>query len=289
MNWKQGTEGGFLASSELLEGRTYRIENCYSEFGSSYNEKLHFHDFYELSVIYEGRSHFLVNGNIFSMGKGSIQLIRPRDYHRQQTAEGEHIRYYNLTFSEEVLGEELVRELEGTEMPLCAEAGKEEWAELCALICRTCQTFEKEPDTLFGKTLTEGCIRIICAFLLKNCGTMERTGIQTMQEPVRRAIAYIRRNCREKVSLADAAREAGLSEAYFSTLFHGTMGIPFSRYVTEYRLREAKRYLQTGELPLKQVAAVCGFSSYPYFISAFKKYFGETPGKVRGRSGFFRD
>lgn len=287
MNREKGTEGGLLASSELLDGRAYKIENCYSEFASSYNEKLHFHDFYELSAIYEGSSRFLVNGNIFSMGKRSLQLIRPRDYHRQQTEQGEHIRYYNLTFSEAVLGEELIRELERTELPLCTEAGREEWAELGALLDRACKTFEKEPDTLFCKTLAEGCIGILCAFLLKNCGKMEKTKIQTMQEPVRRAVAYIRQNYREKVSLAEAARAAGLSEAYFSTLFHETMGIPFSRYVTEYRLREAKRYLQTGELSLKEVAAVCGFSSYPYFISAFKKYFGETPGKVRGGAGFF--
>lgn len=281
MKREKRTAGGILASSALLDGREYKIENCYSEFTSSYNEKLHFHDFYELSVIYEGRSHFLVNGTVFSMGKRSIQLIRPRDYHRQQTAEGEHIRYYNLTFSQELLREELVRELELQEMPLCAEAAADEWEALLGLLQRTCRSFEHEPDTLFGKVLAGSCIEIVCAFLLKNCGEMERTKMQTVQEPIRRAIAYVRKNYRERLSLADAAKAAGLSQAYFSSVFHETMGIPFSRYLTEYRLREARRYLQAGALPLKQVAAVCGFSSYSYFISAFKKYFGETPGKVR--------
>lgn len=91
------TPGFFLGS------RKYNIWDCYSESSSSLNNRLHFHVFYEMSVIYEVGSDFLINGSTFSMGRQSMQLIRPSDYHRQLTAEGQHIRYFNVMFAPEFI------------------------------------------------------------------------------------------------------------------------------------------------------------------------------------------
>lgn len=271
-----------LSAADFLNGREYKIEDCYSEHASSYNDRLHFHDFYELSVIYEGTSHFLVNGSLFAMGKGSLQLIRPSDYHWQQTALGEHIRYYNVTFSPDFLSEELRCGLERGQEPLCAVVGSGEWPELMRLLQRLCEAFSREREEVAERIFIHGGIEMLCALLLKRQESGKRPQVQIAQEPVRRALAYVGKNYRERITLADAARAAGLSPTYFSALFHRNMGISFSRYLTEYRLREAKRYLLSGELPVKQVAAVCGFASYSYFVTAFKECFGETPGRLLG-------
>ena len=86
---------GILPAKEYLSNGLFNIQNCYSEAESSFNRQLHFHDFYELSLIYEGSSRFLINGSSFVAAAGSLQLIRPSDYHRQMTDTGEYIRYYN--------------------------------------------------------------------------------------------------------------------------------------------------------------------------------------------------
>lgn len=270
-----------LSAADFLDGREYKIEDCYSEHKSSYNDRLHFHDFYELSVIYEGTSRFLVNGSLFTMGKRSMQLIRPSDYHWQQTDEGEHIRYYNLTFSPDLLSETLRCELERGQEPLCAAAEEREWTELLTLLKRTSEVFEREPDAVLSRIFIRSSIEMLCVFLLAHQDGGERPQVQIAQESVRRAAAYISKHYREPLSLTDAAKAAGLSPTYFSAVFHRTMGITFSEYLTEYRLREAKRYLKAGELPVKQIAAACGFPSYSYFVTAFKDRFGDTPGRVR--------
>lgn len=284
---QKNTTCDILSAADFLDGRDYRIDDCYSEHKSSYNDRLHFHDFYELSVIYEGTSRFLVNGSLFTMGKRSMQLIRPSDYHWQQTAAGEHIRYYNLTFSPDFLSEALRCELEKEQAPLCANADPAEWAELLPLLQKTCGIFKKEPDAVLGRIFIRSSIEMLCVFLLHRKDSLlkeqeneERPQVQIAQEAVRRAVTYIQKNYREPVRLADAAAAARLSPSYFSAMFHQAMGISFSRYLTEYRLQEAKRYLKTGELPVKQVAAVCGFSSYSYFVTAFKDCFGYTPGSL---------
>ena len=75
---------GILPAKEYLSNGLFSIQNCYSEAESSFNQQLHFHDFYELSLIYEGSSRFVA-------AAGSLQLIRPSDYHRQMTDTGKHI------------------------------------------------------------------------------------------------------------------------------------------------------------------------------------------------------
>ena len=77
-----------LSPDEFLGGRDYRIWDCYSEHQSTFNNRLHFHSFYEMSIIYEGKTDFLISGNKFSLKNHSIQLVRPSDYHKQMTAEG---------------------------------------------------------------------------------------------------------------------------------------------------------------------------------------------------------
>ena len=103
---------GILPAKEYLSNGLFNIQNCYSEAESSFNQQLHFHDFYELSLIYEGSSRFLINGSSFVAAAGSLQLIRPSDYHRQMTDTGEYIRYYNLIFRQEVLSNVLLDALE---------------------------------------------------------------------------------------------------------------------------------------------------------------------------------
>ena len=66
---------GILPAKEYLSNGLFSIQNCYSEAESSFNQQLHFHDFYELSLIYEGSSRFLINGSSFVAAAGSLQPV----------------------------------------------------------------------------------------------------------------------------------------------------------------------------------------------------------------------
>ena len=270
-----------LPVSQFLNHRQFNIWNCYSEHKSSYNDRLHFHNFYELSVIYEGSSDFLVNGSFFSMGKRSLQLIRPSDYHRQLTGPQEHIRYFNLMFSAEFLSDTLVGELEKNPEPLCAAANPVDWAEIIRQVRKIYDVFTNDPNDILSQIFIRNSVELLCLFLLKHQIPSSRSLSGIPQEPIRKAVSYIQKNYRSDISLANAARAAGLSPSYFSSVFHEAMGIPFARYLTSYRLQIAERYLTASDLSIKQVANVCGFSSYPYFITAFREQFGLPPGAFR--------
>lgn len=272
-----------LPPDYYLQEKPFNIWNCYSEHSSIFNGVLHFHEFYELSVIYEGSSRFMVNGSEFEMGVKSLQLIRPTDYHRQLTKDGEHIRYYNLMFSADFISDALLKVLEECPDPLCATASDADWNDLLGLIRKIEHEFRTGTEDPLTTIFIRCNVENLCIFILKHQQNRSHSRIETMQEPIRRALTFIQKNYRQPIRLSDAAKAAVLSPSYFSALFHSTMGIPFSEYLTTYRLQIAERYLRSSNLSVKQIAAVCGFSAYPYFVTAFKAEYGTPPGVFRSR------
>ncbi len=273
-----------LAPEFFLEKRQFNLWDCYSDAGSNFNRRLHFHQFYELSVIYEGQSDFMINGGLFPMGAKSLQLLRPSDYHSQQTAEGQHIRYYNLMFSADFISPDLLKLLEDCPDPLCADATDAQWKDLSRLIRSMESTFHRQKEDPLTAIYLRANLENICIFILQHHRSAMNNPVETMQEPIRRALTYVRRNYREPIRLTDVAYAAGLSPSYFSALFHDTMGTPFSLYLSQYRLQIAERYLRSSDLSVKEVAAACGFSAYSYFVTAFKAEYGVPPGVFRGRA-----
>ena len=52
-------------------------------------------------------------------------------------------------------------------------------------------------------------------------------------------------------------------------------------YLVAYRLRMAKKLLETTDMPVTEVALRCGFNSPSYFTKQFRENFGFTPKAVR--------
>ena len=276
---KEQNDCVLLSPENYLFGGDFMIWDCYSEHQSSFNNRLHFHDFFELSVIYEGQSEFLINGASFSTGAGSLQLIRPSDYHRQRTAPGEHIRYYNIMFSAAFLSPALLEALNQHDGPLCVAAAGEDWADILRQVQRILEEFKSASDPL-SELLIRGSVEALCIYLLRHRQSGSAESLAP-QENIRRALSFIHNHYREPIRLADAAAAAGLSPTYFSMVFHRDMGVSYSGYLLDYRLRAADRYLCASDIPTKQIASLCGFSSYPHFVSAFKDRFGVGPAARR--------
>lgn len=285
MGQKASQKCQVLTPEHFLEHKNFNIWNCFSEHKSDFNGRLHFHDFFELSVIYEGTSRFLVNGFEYNMGVKSLQLIRPKDYHRQLTGDGEYIRYYNLMFSPNYLTEDLQKILEEYSAPLCANASEEDWNSILNSLNLIEEEFHQNGKDPLSQIFIRTNVENLCVYILRHQQSCDIPHVETVQEPIRRAFNFIRQNYRREFRLSDVAKAVGLSPSYFSALFHSTMGITFSHYLTNYRLRIAERYLQTSDLSVKQIASVCGFTSYPYFVTAFKTEYGASPGAYRNQKG----
>jgi len=89
-----------------------------------------------------------------------------------------------------------------------------------------------------------------------------------------------------KLDLADLARAVNLSPWRLAHLFKGEVGISPLRYLTLVRLQRARQYLETGFLPVREIAVSVGIPNPSQFTRSFKAAYGSSP--VQHRSQHFR-
>ncbi len=106
--------------------------------------------------------------------------------------------------------------------------------------------------------------------------------LATMQDArLARALSYIHDHHDKDLDLNRLAREAGMSRTAFAERFHEVMGTPPVAYLTEWRMLSARRLLVQSDVPISRITEQVGYGSDAAFVRAFKRRFGQTPGRLR--------
>lgn len=93
-------------------------------------------------------------------------------------------------------------------------------------------------------------------------------------------LAAVHRDPGHPWTLDELATRARLSRSAFAARFTQALGIPAMQYVTQWRMRAARRRLAVGDT-VAAVAATYGYGSEAAFSRAYARVTGETPGRVR--------
>lgn len=100
------------------------------------------------------------------------------------------------------------------------------------------------------------------------------------------AICYIETNYHLNPSLEEVARASNLSTGYFSRLFHAQLGVSYTRYLNNVRIRHVKILLTHTNKSIMEIALETGYCNGDYLSAQFKKITGMTPRDFR-KSGTF--
>jgi transcriptional regulator GlxA family with amidase domain len=84
--------------------------------------------------------------------------------------------------------------------------------------------------------------------------------------------------------VADLAAAVAMSRTSFSERFRTRVGLPPLEYLTRWRMTLARHALKVGSDTLATIAAKIGYDSETAFGLAFKRMFGESPGRYRART-----
>ena len=101
--------------------------------------------------------------------------------------------------------------------------------------------------------------------------------------PLAESIAWMRRNRERELTVETIAEHAAMSLRNFSRIFRRETGTTPARFLEMLRLEAAVEYLEQTALPLKDIAAKCGFRSDSHFRQTFNRRFGTSPGHYRAR------
>lgn len=96
---------------------------------------------------------------------------------------------------------------------------------------------------------------------------------------------YINDCLDQEIKLSDLAQLLGLSQFYFSRRFKQSMGVAPHQYVLQQRLERAKHLLKETELPVMEIAMLCGFSSHSHLGKLIRQHTGLSPKAYRISEG----
>ena len=95
--------------------------------------------------------------------------------------------------------------------------------------------------------------------------------------------SFLHNHYMEDIKLEDLASDISLSSRHASRMVTREYGMSFIAKLTEIRIDNAKYQLKHTKKSLSNIASSCGFASYSYFTSCFKKNVGMTPGEYRAK------
>ena len=98
---------------------------------------------------------------------------------------------------------------------------------------------------------------------------------------VNKGIEYINKNYNYAISISEISDILQVDRRRFSDVFQEVTGLSPIKYLTEYRLKEAKRLLKFSNYTISEIADMTGYNDCFYFSKTFKKNIGICPRKYR--------
>jgi AraC-like DNA-binding protein len=135
------------------------------------------------------------------------------------------------------------------------------------------------PAGLLPRLLTESLLHSCLRLLRAPEGRKPRKAMRTYET----LCLYVQENFQHELTRESVAQRFEIAPAHVSRLFRREGLMRFSDYVNLVRMNRAKFILANYRIPLKEVAASCGYSDVAYFCRVFKRFAKATPGQYRDR------
>lgn len=103
--------------------------------------------------------------------------------------------------------------------------------------------------------------------------------------PIAKVQAFVVDHIEQPYSVQTLADMAAMSSRNFARAFQREVGSTPMQFVQNARIDHARRLLENSDLPLKTVAARCGFCSARYMRKVFCERIGVTPNQYRQQFG----
>ncbi len=237
----------------------------------------HTHDTFVIGAVVSGYQRHKLKGTESIGGPGSVFMLNPEDVHDGRPLYDGYT--YKMFYPSVNLMDEIARDLPGNNT-----AGSLFFRELMCTDKRIAKglliahkVLESSNDPL---EKDEALFRSMGA-LIKRYGSWS-TEVGQSREPqkIARVCEYMHAHFGEELNLEMLANIAGMSRAYFIRVFSKHMDQTPHSYLTDIRIREARKMLHNGADP-SSVAIDCGFFDQPHLNRQFKRRIGISPGAYK--------
>lgn len=162
--------------------------------------------------------------------------------------------------------------------------------------CRKIDIGKKATDSIAGQLEAEAAksrpadsmmifvllMEIFSLALRVFCRDEKQSGLNRKPETaLKRALDYVQRHYREKITLEELAKNSCLGVSRFSEIFRNHTGEAPISYINKLRMEKARALLAYSQMSISQISEYLGFESIHYFSRTFKKHFKTSPSTLR--------
>ena len=110
---------------------------------------------------------------------------------------------------------------------------------------------------------------------------LKNRGEEATHLTIKRVQSLVQEFYQTGITLDEIAAKLNLTSEYLGTKFHREMGITFSTYIKNLRMKKAKELLIGTDLKLYEIAQKVGYANPKYFSRVFKEETGQLPADYR--------
>lgn len=143
-------------------------------------------------------------------------------------------------------------------------------------ITKECMSESITKDALAYLSLQELIIRIIQTQTLSNINKNQYS-LMDASTPIASSVNFIRKNIGLTINMKDLSKNACMSASTFYRNFKRELGISPAEFITNEKIKHAKKLLSDPHVHINEVSFATGFDDSNYFIRLFKKQEGVTP------------
>jgi len=238
--------------------------------------KKHTHDYLHMVQVMQGKLRFLLEDKEFLLEAGDIVLADKGVVHRFWNESGEVVRFCEIKFT--LMGPGLTQLTEKLEKRVIRDPFAARLLEQVESEYRQCRSMRDDAATAALKTLLLYLTEEARLSAKDGEGVIDTTGYSKLSK---RVIAYLTAHYPEDLSLDDISEGVGITKNYLCNAFKQNTGTTIIECLNMIRVRKAAEQLVYSDLPLTQVAQMCGYVSASHFNRVFLRYVGTPPGQCR--------
>jgi two-component system, response regulator YesN len=95
---------------------------------------------------------------------------------------------------------------------------------------------------------------------------------------IKKMLSIVKEHYKDGISLDEIATRLNITPEYLGSLFNKEVGVNFSSYLKDFRIKKAKELLIGTDLKTYEIAVNVGYQDPKYFCRVFKEATGLTPG-----------
>lgn len=232
----------------------------------------HFHEYYVIGFIENGRRYLSCKNKEYTIGTGDLIIFNPNDNHTCCQIDSMPLDYRCINIQPQIMSK-IAYEITGKEyLPYFNQQVIFHsdlifsLKELHLMIMKEARDFQKEEILFF---LIKELIEEYTERTLPLETSAPSTEIKTVCE-------FLEKNYTENITLNTLSELTGLSKYYLLHSFTKQKGISPYSYLETIRINKAKKLLEKCIPPI-DVALKTGFSDQSHFSNFFKKFIGLTP------------